>query len=83
MTEKLADKVGQYVEQYVEAMEKVINALNSTFVTQSLYFSPRIFCVGIIFLSLSVQVKLKQGLKTAMSISSEGNAYLQVSMADF
>lgn len=26
------------------------------------------------------QVKLKQGLKTAMSISSEGNAYLQVSM---
>lgn len=25
-----------------------------------------------------LQVKLKQGLKTAMSISSEGNAYLQV-----
>ncbi|KAM6565373.1 hypothetical protein CsatA_024501 [Cannabis sativa] len=46
LTEKLADKVGKAVEQYVEAMEKV---------------------------------KLKQGLKTAMSISSEGNAYLQES----
>ncbi|KAF8402114.1 hypothetical protein HHK36_013066 [Tetracentron sinense] len=44
LTKTLADKVGKYVEQYVEAMEKV---------------------------------KLKQGLKTAMSISSEGNAYLQ------
>ncbi|OVA01635.1 tRNA-binding domain [Macleaya cordata] len=44
LTKTLAEKVGKYVEQYVEAMEKV---------------------------------KLKQGLKTAMSISSEGNAYLQ------
>ncbi|OVA05272.1 Methionyl-tRNA synthetase [Macleaya cordata] len=46
LTKTLAEKVGVYVEQYVEAMEKV---------------------------------KLKQGLKTAMSISSEGNAYLQES----
>ncbi|XP_058089777.1 probable methionine--tRNA ligase [Magnolia sinica] len=44
LTKTLAEKVGKYMEQYVEAMEKV---------------------------------KLKQGLKTAMSISSEGNAYLQ------
>ncbi|MQM04138.1 hypothetical protein Taro_036929 [Colocasia esculenta] len=43
-TKILADKVGAYVEQYIDAMEKV---------------------------------KLKQGLKTAMSISSEGNFYLQ------
>ncbi|KAI3889728.1 hypothetical protein MKX03_007750 [Papaver bracteatum] len=46
LTKALAEKVGNYVEQYVEAMEKV---------------------------------KLKQGLKTAMSISSEGNCYLQSS----
>ncbi|XP_011045621.1 PREDICTED: probable methionine--tRNA ligase [Populus euphratica] len=46
LTNKLAGEVGKYVEQYLEAMEKV---------------------------------KLKQGLKTAMSISSEGNAYLQES----
>ncbi|BFG15406.1 hypothetical protein CerSpe_016800 [Prunus speciosa] len=46
LTEKLAEKVGKSVEQYIESMEKV---------------------------------KLKQGLKTAMSISSEGNAYLQES----
>ncbi|RZC61832.1 hypothetical protein C5167_023591 [Papaver somniferum] len=46
LTKALAEKVGDYVEQYVEAMEKV---------------------------------KLKQGLKTAMSISSEGNCYLQAS----
>ncbi|KAG6741540.1 hypothetical protein POTOM_054802 [Populus tomentosa] len=46
LTKKLAGEVGKYVEQYLEAMEKV---------------------------------KLKQGLKTAMSISSEGNAYLQES----
>ncbi|KAF7836516.1 putative methionine--tRNA ligase [Senna tora] len=45
-TKKLADKVAAYVEQYIEAMEKV---------------------------------KLKQGLKIAMSISSEGNGYLQES----
>ncbi|XP_057456803.1 probable methionine--tRNA ligase [Lotus japonicus] len=43
-TKKMADKVIAYVEQYIEAMEKV---------------------------------KLKQGLKIAMSISGEGNAYLQ------
>ncbi|KAK6914322.1 Methionyl/Leucyl tRNA synthetase [Dillenia turbinata] len=46
LTATLAEKVGKYVEQYVEAMEKV---------------------------------KLKQGLKIAMGISSEGNAYLQES----
>ncbi|KAI5604345.1 hypothetical protein BDE02_01G282700 [Populus trichocarpa] len=46
LTNKLAEEVGKYVEQYLEAMEKV---------------------------------KLKHGLKTAMSISSEGNAYLQES----
>ncbi|KAI3962718.1 hypothetical protein MKW92_008916 [Papaver armeniacum] len=44
LTKVLAEKVGKYVEQYVETMEKV---------------------------------KLKQGLKVAMSISSEGNCYLQ------
>ncbi|XP_042485777.1 probable methionine--tRNA ligase [Macadamia integrifolia] len=44
LTKKLAEKVGDFVDQYIEAMEKV---------------------------------KLKQGLKTAMAISSEGNAYLQ------
>ncbi|KAF5739139.1 methionyl-tRNA synthetase family protein [Tripterygium wilfordii] len=44
LTRTLAGKVGEYVDQYVEAMEKV---------------------------------KLKQGLKTAMAISSEGNSYLQ------
>ncbi|CAK8576971.1 unnamed protein product [Lathyrus sativus] len=43
-TKKLASKVAAYLEQYIEAMEKV---------------------------------KLKQGLKIAMSISGEGNAYLQ------
>ncbi|RZB70364.1 Methionine--tRNA ligase, cytoplasmic [Glycine soja] len=43
-TKIFADKVVAYIDQYIEAMEKV---------------------------------KLKQGLKTAMSISSEGNAYLQ------
>ncbi|KAJ0959792.1 hypothetical protein J5N97_000520 [Dioscorea zingiberensis] len=43
---KLKKIVGRYVEQYIEAMEKV---------------------------------KLKQGLKIAMSISSEGNGYLQES----
>ncbi|KAK2358396.1 putative methionine--tRNA ligase [Trifolium repens] len=43
-TKKLADKVSAYLDQYIEAMEKV---------------------------------KLKQGLKIAMSISHEGNAYLQ------
>lgn len=46
LTKKLAEKVGNYVEQYVQAMEKV---------------------------------KLKQGLKIGMSISGEGNAYLQMS----
>ncbi|WRX19988.1 tRNA-binding domain - like 3 [Theobroma cacao] len=46
LTKALSEKVGNLVEQYIEAMEKV---------------------------------KLKQGLKTAMSISSEGNAYLQES----
>ncbi|GLT61022.1 hypothetical protein SLA2020_337580 [Shorea laevis] len=46
LTKTLAEQVGKYVEQYVEAMEKV---------------------------------KLKQGLKLAMGISSEGNAYLQES----
>ncbi|XP_042515610.1 probable methionine--tRNA ligase [Macadamia integrifolia] len=44
LTKKLAEKVSDSVDQYLEAMEKV---------------------------------KLKQGLKTAMAISSEGNAYLQ------
>ncbi|XP_027116835.1 probable methionine--tRNA ligase isoform X1 [Coffea arabica] len=43
-TKALGDKVGELVEQYVEAMEKV---------------------------------KLKQGLKIAMAISTEGNGYLQ------
>ncbi|GAU22503.1 hypothetical protein TSUD_296220 [Trifolium subterraneum] len=43
-TNKFANKVAAYLEQYIEAMEKV---------------------------------KLKQGLKIAMSISGEGNAYLQ------
>lgn len=33
-----------------------------------------------LFEFVSMQVKLKQGLKTAMAISSEGNAYLQVSL---
>ncbi|XP_059626217.1 probable methionine--tRNA ligase isoform X2 [Cornus florida] len=46
LTKTLAEKVGKYVEEYVESMEKV---------------------------------KLKQGLKIGMSISSEGNAYLQES----
>ncbi|PRQ53469.1 putative methionine--tRNA ligase [Rosa chinensis] len=46
LTLELAEIVGRYVEQYIEAMEKL---------------------------------KLKQGLKIAMSISSEGNAYLQES----
>ncbi|PWA40939.1 methionine--tRNA ligase [Artemisia annua] len=46
LTKALAEKIGNYVDQYVEAMEKV---------------------------------KLKQGLKIAMSISGEGNAYLQES----
>lgn len=46
LTKALGEKVGNYAEQYVEAMEKV---------------------------------KLKQGLKIAMSISGEGNAYLQES----
>ncbi|XP_062174929.1 methionine--tRNA ligase, cytoplasmic-like [Alnus glutinosa] len=45
-TKKLVGSIVEYLEQYVEAMEKV---------------------------------KLKQGLKTAMSISGEGNAYLQES----
>ncbi|GJQ99120.1 probable methionine--tRNA ligase [Tanacetum coccineum] len=46
LTKVLAEKIGNYVDQYVKAMEKV---------------------------------KLKQGLKIAMSISGEGNAYLQES----
>ncbi|KAG7653837.1 Methionyl/Leucyl tRNA synthetase [Arabidopsis suecica] len=46
LTMSLSEKVGNLVEEYVEAMEKV---------------------------------KLKQGLKTAMLISGEGNAYLQTS----
>ncbi|XP_047325880.1 probable methionine--tRNA ligase [Impatiens glandulifera] len=46
LTKTFGEKVGDLVEQYVEAMEKV---------------------------------KLKQGLKIAMSISGEGNAYLQES----
>ncbi|RVW68080.1 putative methionine--tRNA ligase [Vitis vinifera] len=46
LTKALAEKVGAYLEQYIEAMEKV---------------------------------KLKQGLKIGMSISSEGNGYLQES----
>nr|GLL35646.1 methionine--tRNA ligase, cytoplasmic [Ipomoea trifida] len=45
-TKALAEKVGNYLDQYIEAMEKV---------------------------------KLKQGLKIAMSLSGEGNAYLQES----
>ncbi|CAG7906038.1 hypothetical protein BRARA_D00698 [Brassica rapa] len=44
LTQSLAEKVGKFVKEYVEAMEKV---------------------------------KLKQGLKIAMAISNEGNAYLQ------
>lgn len=44
LTQSLTEKVGKFVGEYVEAMEKV---------------------------------KLKQGLKAAMSISNEGNAYLQ------
>ncbi|PSS19310.1 Methionine--tRNA ligase [Actinidia chinensis var. chinensis] len=46
LTKTFGEKVGEYAEQYLEAMEKV---------------------------------KLKQGLKIAMSISGEGNAYLQES----
>ncbi|KAJ0110948.1 hypothetical protein Patl1_01570 [Pistacia atlantica] len=46
LTKVLAEKLGNYVDQYIEAMEKV---------------------------------KLKQGLRIGMSISSEGNAYLQES----
>ncbi|CAN6475927.1 unnamed protein product [Victoria cruziana] len=46
LTKKFGDTVGNLVEQYVEAMEKV---------------------------------KLKQGLKIAMTISGEGNVYLQES----
>ncbi|KAD7478040.1 hypothetical protein R6Q59_026451 [Mikania micrantha] len=46
LTKALGEKIGNYVDQYVEAMEKV---------------------------------KLKQGLKIAMNISGEGNAYLQES----
>ncbi|KAK6940510.1 Methionyl/Leucyl tRNA synthetase [Dillenia turbinata] len=46
LTKTLAAKVGDYVDQYVDAMEKVVN--------------------------------LKHGLKTGMSISSEGNPYLRV-----
>ncbi|XP_052211175.1 probable methionine--tRNA ligase [Diospyros lotus] len=46
LTNILAAKISEFVQQYVDAMEKV---------------------------------KLKQGLKIAMSISSEGNAYLQES----
>ncbi|KAL0452019.1 UNVERIFIED_CONTAM: putative methionine--tRNA ligase [Sesamum latifolium] len=46
LTKALGEKVGNYVEQYIEAMEKV---------------------------------KLKQGLKLAMAVSGEGNAYLQES----
>lgn len=46
LTKALGEKVGSYVEQYIEAMEKV---------------------------------KLKQGLKLAMTVSGEGNAYLQES----
>ncbi|GJU84840.1 probable methionine--tRNA ligase [Tanacetum coccineum] len=49
LTKVLADKIGNYVDQYVEAMEKV---------------------------------KLKQGLKIAMSISGEGNAYLQAQVME-
>ncbi|CAH9144022.1 unnamed protein product [Cuscuta epithymum] len=44
LTNALGEKAGNYVELYIEAMEKV---------------------------------KLKQGLKIAMSLSGEGNAYLQ------
>ncbi|XP_057513074.1 probable methionine--tRNA ligase [Actinidia eriantha] len=44
LTKTLAEKVTKYVQQYVEAMEKV---------------------------------KIKQGLRIAMSMSSEGNTYLQ------
>nr|GMD31182.1 kunitz trypsin inhibitor 2-like [Ipomoea batatas] len=43
-TKALAEKVGNYLDLYIEAMEKI---------------------------------KLKQGLKIAMSLSGEGNAYLQ------
>ncbi|XP_051133343.1 probable methionine--tRNA ligase isoform X2 [Andrographis paniculata] len=46
LTKAFGEKVGNYVEQYIEAMEKV---------------------------------KLKLGLKLAMSVSGEGNAYLQES----
>ncbi|GMN50290.1 hypothetical protein TIFTF001_019435 [Ficus carica] len=46
LTKTLAEKIGKYVDQYIEAMEKV---------------------------------KLKQALRIGMSISSEGNAYLQES----
>ncbi|KAL5200070.1 hypothetical protein ABZP36_021273 [Zizania latifolia] len=46
LTVALAEKTNKWVEQYLEAMEKV---------------------------------KLKQGLKSAMAISSDGNAYLQES----
>ncbi|XP_052202039.1 probable methionine--tRNA ligase isoform X1 [Diospyros lotus] len=46
LTKKFGEKVGDYAQQYLDAMEKV---------------------------------KLKQGLKIAMSISGEGNAYLQES----
>ncbi|KAK9062551.1 hypothetical protein SSX86_019738 [Deinandra increscens subsp. villosa] len=50
LTKTFGEKVGNYIDQYVEAMEKA-----------------------------SEYVKLKQGLKIAMSISGEGNAYLQES----
>lgn len=46
LTKKLAEKISNHIDQYIEAMEKV---------------------------------KLKQGLRIGMSISSEGNAYLQES----
>ncbi|KAH6778167.1 methionine-tRNA ligase [Perilla frutescens var. hirtella] len=46
LTKAFGEKIGSYVEQYIEAMEKV---------------------------------KLKQALKIAMTISGEGNAYLQES----
>ncbi|KAH7517573.1 hypothetical protein FEM48_Zijuj09G0079300 [Ziziphus jujuba var. spinosa] len=46
LTKTLAERIGEYIDQYIEAMEKV---------------------------------KLKQALKIGISISSEGNAYLQES----
>jgi hypothetical protein len=56
--------------------------LNKPVITRMHFFTSILLLTSVswYFFLQTVKVKLKQGLKIAMSISGEGNAYLQVTL---